>query len=68
MYRNERILPLGGLFAAPFVGGLLGGFVGGAISRPGFYNRPYYPPYPPMPCCPPYPPFYGPHRPPYGFY
>ncbi|MCU9595217.1 hypothetical protein OEV82_12285 [Caldibacillus thermolactis] len=41
----------------PFIGGLLGGFLGSAIFGP----RPFYPPYPI------YPPFYGPYygRPPY---
>ena len=55
-YRNPRY-DQRGFFLAPFVGGLLGGFLGGAFSNP----RPFYP----------YPPYYGPYpRPyqPYPFY
>ena len=50
-YRGER----GFFFAAPFIGGLLGGLVGSAL----FYPRPIYPPFVP----------YGPYGPgPYGPY
>lgn len=43
-------------FAAPFVGGLLGGFAGGLLGGAFYRPRPYYPAYPPYP---PYPPYYG---------
>lgn len=48
-HHDQRIF-----WAAPFVGGLLGGFLGGALAYP--RPRPY-PPYPP-----PYPP-YAPYSP-----
>ncbi|WP_198508518.1 hypothetical protein [Bacillus xiapuensis] len=51
-YRDSRFLPF---FGAPFVGGLLGGFLGGALLRPP------YPPYPPYP-------YYPPFRPPFGYF
>ncbi|WP_394239577.1 hypothetical protein [Niallia oryzisoli] len=54
-HQNQRIW-----LAAPFVGGLLGGFLGGALAYPRpqpypFYPQPFYS-YPPFPA---YPPYYG---------
>ncbi|KIL42607.1 hypothetical protein [Jeotgalibacillus soli] len=55
---------IGGLFGAPFLGGLLGGVLGSALVRPSYYGGGFgfggYPPYGPGPY---YRPFYPPYYP-----